>query len=190
MKGYLWAVLLLPLLSGCACKLEPADCWGLCGQKASDFSSDEKIIQQLKNHQQKPSKPLSGLDRALGILTTPLGKNLGLLGWVDLNKRVEVKGRVIQAAYSADQFYTVDMQIHTISLDGKQVQLVPDSTFIRAEICIHCVMLKEKNRPKAGHEVSIAGRLKWDADGFLEVHPQKTSDVKILNQKQHLVDVK
>jgi len=114
------------------------------------------------------------------VFSTPVGKNLDILSWKGRHKHTEMNADVIQAAYSTDRFYTVDMRIRTMQLDGRKLDIEPGKSFIRAEICIRCVPLKEDQRPKAGDVIQLAGKLKWDGDGFLEVHPQQVADVRIL----------
>jgi len=178
-RRVLIAIALLLMVS-CACDLTPTECriWGC--DKAKALVSNEQISAQLRK---EVNPPLNWLDRTSGGLTTPLGKNMGLRGWVDLGRVVELSGEVIHAAYSTDKFYTVDLRIRSISLDGLPLEIA-GARFIRAEICMACIPLPETSWPQAGNRVHLVGKLKWDADGFLEVHPLRPEDIEIVNQEQ------
>ena len=178
-RGCLWVGIVLSILmAGCACKSEPRQCFisGCDGAKA--LVTNEAIADELRKN---VNEPLNLPSRAVGFLTTTLGKNCGIHGWVDLHRHADVEGKVIQVAYSTDKFYTVDMQIESILLDRHPLTITGER-YIRAEICINCVPLAESDRPLAGDRVRLSGKLKWDADGFLEVHPQQISDVEIIER--------
>jgi len=176
-RRVLIAIALLLMVS-CACDLTPTECRIWDCDKAKALVSNEQIADQLRK---EVNPPLNWLDRTSGGLTTPLGKNMGLRGWVDLGRAVGVSGEVLHAAYSTDKFYTVDLRIRSISLDGIPLEIAGER-FIRAEICMACIRLPEASWPQAGNRVHLAGKLKWDADGFLAVHPQRPDNIEIVNQ--------
>lgn len=173
------SLLSLLFLASCGCNLHPmAECWGLKCEApgAKGYRSNEDIAALLRD---QVNKPLGTLAKVSGRLTTSIGKNIGILGWRDLHSHALVDGVVLHAAYSSDHFYTVDMRIRSMLLDGQPLKL-QGTRYIRAEICMNCITLKREAWPQPGERVKIAGKLKWDADGFLEVHPQKGADVSVL----------
>ena len=118
---------------------------------------------------------VGGFGRATGFLYTPF-KRSGIFGWADLGYDGEITGVVKQSAKSTDQFYTVDMKLETLQIDGKIIPLT-DERYLRAEICLCDVKLSEKDRPREGEIVWMRGRMVWDGDGFVEIHPRSEADV-------------
>jgi hypothetical protein len=113
--------------------------------------------------------------RGSGILTTYLGKLLGVQGWRDYHLAATVRGNVVHAAGSTDGLYTIDVQIDQLYLDSQPVRLGFSPAFIRIEVFpfarIGAPLPVRKNDP-----VCVSGKLMWDADGFLEIHPKRPSD--------------
>ena len=124
------------------------------------------------------NKKICGAAAALGFLTTPF-KRLGIFGWRDLGTEIVVTGEVIHSVHSTDRFLTVDVEIAELLAGGQLVPLT-SPRFLRAEICERGLALPEAKWPCPGDRVRIAGRLKWDGDGFLEVHPQRAQQVEVL----------
>lgn len=122
--------------------------------------------------------PLSWYAGLFGALTTPF-KRLGVYGWSDTNFVAVATGEVEHASESTDRFLTVDMQLHSLIVNSTLLPLRKPK-FIRAEICLADVKLDEDRKPKPKQEVKIAGRLMWDGDGFLEVHPRDAEDIVIV----------
>jgi hypothetical protein len=126
------------------------------------------------------NKELGGLARFLGFLTTPF-KRMGILGWRDLGISIVAVGQVKQSSWSTDRFVTVDLHLSEIEGDGASITL-RQRRYLRAEICERQLRLPKEQWPCPGDQVRIAGRLMWDGDGFLEVHPQYRSDIEILQK--------
>jgi hypothetical protein len=119
--------------------------------------------------------PLGWFVRASGIVTTYLGKLLGIQGWRDYHLRGRVKGSVVQAAGSTDFLYTIDLQIEEMHLGDTLVSLDANPRFIRVEV-FPFARIGVPLPVKAKDEVCVSGKLMWDADGFLEIHPKKRRD--------------
>lgn len=126
------------------------------------------------------NKPVTPIGRKLGWLTTPF-KRLGIFGWRDMGIDVRATGDVREAVFSTDHFLTVDLQLNELIADGHPVTLEP-ARYLRAEICERELALPHLLWPCPGDTVRISGRLMWDGDGFLEVHPLKAGDVEILQK--------
>jgi hypothetical protein len=99
---------------------------------------------------------------------------LGIQGWRDYHLRASVQGRVVQAAGSTDGLYTIDVQIDRLCVADKSAALHRPS-FVRIEVFpfsrIGAPLPVTRNQ-----NVSISGKLMWDADGFLEIHPKTKTD--------------
>ena len=113
--------------------------------------------------------------RTSGVVTTYLGKMLGIQGWRDYHLLGTVKSRVVHAARSTDFLYTIDLRIEQLWVGGKPVTLAVGSKFIRAEV-FPFVRMGTLLPVRENDEVCVSGELMWDGDGFLEIHPKKRTD--------------
>ncbi len=121
-----------------------------------------------------PNPPLTLLARSTGLLTTYVGKILGIQGWRDYHLRASIEGRVVQAAGSTDGLYTIDVQVHRLCVSNTPADLNLPS-FIRIEV-FPFARIGAPLPVAPNQNVSISGKLMWDADGFLEIHPKNASD--------------
>jgi hypothetical protein len=69
------------------------------------------------------------------------------------------------------------MKLESLQIDGRHIPLT-DDRYLRAEICLCEVKLAKEDRPKVGEKVWIRGRMVWDGDGFIEVHPRNAAEVR------------
>jgi hypothetical protein len=100
---------------------------------------------------------------------------LGIQGWRNYHVRVVADGAVVQAASSTDGFYTIDIAVKHLVVDGETVRLEHQS-YIRAEV----KPWVRRGAPlpvSKGDDVCVSGSLMWDGDGFLEAHPRRGSDI-------------
>ena len=109
------------------------------------------------------------------MLTTYAGKIMGIQGWKDYHLSAQVSGTVAQAVGSDDGLYTIDLKVKELSVGGKPVDLLHPS-FIRVEV-FPLVRIGAWLPVFEDDDLCITGALMWDADGFLEIHPKKASDI-------------
>jgi hypothetical protein len=120
-------------------------------------------------------------------LTTYLGKILGIQGWRDYHVEARVEGKVTHAAWSTDFFYTIDLQVEHLYVEGRPVVLTEPPKFIRVEVLPFARI--GAPLPVCEHqEVSVSGKLVWDGDGFLEIHPKRAKDIQAGNPKVRAID--
>jgi len=160
------------LTTGCTCAAISNHQWS--GHKAPKIHSPEDLAKHLR---QNVNGAVNGFGRSMGFLYIPF-KRAGIVGWSDLGYDGEITGLVKQAVKSTDQFYTVDMKLQTLLIDGRNIQLT-DERYLRAEVCLCQVKLSEKERPHVGEIVWMRGRLIWDGDGFVEIHPRNKDEVSV-----------
>lgn len=128
------------------------------------------------------NKKLPRYARVLGLVSTPF-KRAGIFGWRDMGMDIVAVGTVQQSAWSTDYFVTVDLELQEVVANGQPVDFPPNEPrFLRAEICERQLGLPGSEWPCEGDKVRITGRLLWDGDGFLEVHPQTAAGVEILER--------
>jgi hypothetical protein len=162
-------------LTGCTCVNSPVPTWVL-GQPAPIVDSPQGVECALR---EVPNDPLPWFSRLVGFLTTSFGKNLGIRGWCDMHMDIDVTGFVLDATCSTDWFETIDLEVLTLRVKETDVVL-RKRRYLRSEVCMCLVPLHDSERPKVGDIVTIHGRLKWDSDGFLEVHPTDPDSVHVL----------
>lgn len=149
-------------------------CWLTCNNPPPIHDAANAI----ENLRSSPNKHLGWMARTSSLLTTPLGKKLGIRGWRDYCFRVYASGQVIQAADSWDHLFTVDLKISSLSQETAPPHPISCCRYIRAELFPH-VWNGINRLPAVGDSYRISGRLEWDADGFLEIHPESAADVRI-----------
>jgi len=158
------------LSTGCTCTAISNHQW--IGPKAPRISSPEDIA---KHFRQTVNGEVGAFPRATGFLYAPF-KRAGIFGWSDLGYDGEVTGLVKQSAKSTDQFLTVDVKLATLQIGGENIPII-DERYLRAEICLCDVKLSEKDWFREGETVWMRGRMVWDGDGFVEIHPRNAAEV-------------
>jgi len=169
----IFTFLLLFLLESCCCVSYSNHLW--LGRKPPSAGPLQE-----SNLRASVNKKLTGVARGAGFVTTPF-KRFGILGWRDMKTDAVALAEVVQAAASTDGFVTVDLRLENITLGGQPIPL-KSTRFIRAEICVEALGLSRSERPCTGDKVRLSGRLLWDGDGFLEIHPQRRTDIEILSK--------
>jgi hypothetical protein len=133
---------------------------------------------------------LSWWERASGMFSTS-AKETGLSNtWDEYDFWIDATGTVVHDAYSTDGLETID--IHLLTLDaydnesyrGEASCSWPkiDEKYIRVEVypSVSVFYYYSGQRPQPGNTVEVKGRLYWDRDGFLEIHPQHGGDLRII----------
>jgi len=152
---------------------EGVPCWIRC-HNPPEIKSAEMIADVLRCS----SNPrLSWLARATGLLTTYAGKLLGIQGWKDYHLQAQVSGTVTHAAGSDDGLFTIDVQVAHLRVGDRPIELLRPS-FIRVEV-FPLVRVGAQLPKKEGDNVCVSGKLMWDADGFLEIHPKKSQQIQL-----------
>jgi len=133
----------------------------------------------------KPNFRIPWIHRYLvSLFTTPF-KEVGIVGWTDYCVEACAVGAVVHADRSVDGFYTVDLALDSFAVQGQSTEFAKPR-FIRAET-------RGPARKQAaqvlrrGGDARICGELKWDHDGFLEIHPRQATQVEVLAGPQPAV---
>jgi len=161
--------------TGCTCVAISNHEWA--GHYPPKISRPEDIAENLRRSVNGRIK-FSG---SAGYFTIQF-KRIGIFGWRDLGYDGEITGKVKQTIKNSDQFYTVDMKLETFQINGKNMPLT-GGRYLRAEVCLCEVKLAENDLPKAGEKVWMRGRMVWDGDGFVEIHPRNAAEVKRLSSQ-------
>jgi len=150
-------------------------CWLACNNPPAIATASDAIAFTRTTR----NRALRRLDRDTGFLTTTFGKRLGIRGWKDYGFRVRVTGRVYQEAQSNDGLRTVDLEIDEFVPPDFHDDLACHR-YIRVEMFPR-VASRVCDTP-AGQRLQVEGDLRWDADGFLEMHPRRPDQVIFLPQ--------
>lgn len=174
-RGAILCVVMIAQMAATPASLhaEGIRCWIRCN-RPPDIKSSSDLPCALRRTSNPPLKLIA---RSTGILTTYLGKWLGIQGWRDYHLPATVTGEVVHAAGSTDAFYTIDVKIESLRVAGKQVQVIPGTSFIRIEV-LPRARFGAPLRVCPDQPIRVSGKLMWDADGFLEIHPTLANDIQ------------
>lgn len=156
------------LLNACRCSCSSSRI--IIGKKAPIFKTANDIMVRLDTI--LPPN-VSKFDKALGFWTVGF-KRAGIFGWKDLKYEAQINGVVQQCKKSTDGFLTVDVKINEVKIDSIFAKF-DNKKYIRVEICLTVIKIEEPIL--IGNEIIISGKLMWDGDGFLEIHPEKSTDI-------------
>jgi hypothetical protein len=151
------------------CKQNPV------GARAPKLASPQDAADHLR--QKINFKPWWTYRNTLAIIFTPL-KHAGFRGWTDYCSVACALGEVRHAVGGIDGMYTVDLALSAFRVNEEETHL-SNQRFIRVELFL---ALKKHMRvlPHEGDSVRICGKLMWDTDGFLEIHPRGPEDIQFV----------
>jgi len=145
------------------------------GVPAPNLRTPQDVANKLRR---KRNFPLWWWHRHVSSFFSTPAKNVGVFGWTDYCSEACAVGEVLYAAPSRHQFYTVDKVLKDFSVNGEHPKL-EGTRFVRIEM--HGQARQEtKLPPRAGDKVRLCGKLMWDGDGFLEIHPRTAEDTTFL----------
>ncbi len=151
-----------------------------CGHGFAGFSPPKlNSAQAAADHlRRKPNFRIPRIHRYFASLFTTPFKSLGLFGWTGYCTQACGVGEVLHADRSLDGFYTVDLVLDSFSVAGQPTRL-DKPRYIRAEVRGRArhIARRELRRGETGR---LCGELRWDRDGFLEIHPREESQVEAL----------
>lgn len=110
----------------------------------------------------------------------------GISGWLGTNfPQVCATGTVVRPpGISTDGLATIDLKLDLLNINGRRYRFdsghgIRGPRFLRVE---YFFMLDFQTVPTNGQCVEICGVLKWDTDneGWYEIHPHSSKDVKLL----------
>lgn len=150
----------------------------IIGAKPCQISKPSQVEFCL-DHQ--PSKPVGFVAAITGCVTTPF-KCIGIFGWTDYGYNAEATGKVVQARLSSDRFFTVDLMLKHLNVGNAAVSEAC-CRFIRAEVYQGNTPVPKGVRDLSAPTVLIRGKLVWDGDGYLEIHPERAGDYRVISSR-------
>jgi hypothetical protein len=149
---------------------------GFFVRSASNIGTDPCIRHWVVNQLSiAPQSRLTALDESSAFVTTPLFKKNGISGWTSTGCEATAEGvAVYPIAHSNDRFYTLDLSLRRLTIDGEST--TPHGRYMRVEIepdnVAHSAADRLASAIRAGTAVRVTGIVKIDTDGpFLEIHP-------------------
>jgi hypothetical protein len=124
----------------------------------------------------KPCPKISFLSSVTAVGTTPF-KCLGIQGWKDYGLNAAARGVVVQHRISSDGLMTVDLRLLSLAVDQVAIPIL-GPRYIRLEIYLGKVSVNRSLLRQPGTIIRADGKLVWDTDGWFEIHPQKSGDVR------------
>jgi hypothetical protein len=105
-------------------------------------------------------------DRAAEVGVTPF-KAMGVQGWKDFHLHARARGHVMQHEVSSNGYRTVDLRLVSLTVDNVRIHW-------RGTRYMRVAILDETNKL-----LRVEGKLVWDEDGWFEIHPESTGDVRL-----------
>ena len=115
-------------------------------------------------------------DRAAEVGVTPF-KAMGIQGWKDFHLHAKARGHVMQHEASSNGFRTADLRLESLTVDNVRVRW-KGTRFMRVEIFLGKVSVKPAILDDANALLCVEGKLVWDEDGWFEIHPERSGDVR------------
>jgi hypothetical protein len=154
--------------------------------KAPSISTCDDLFSNLRS---EVNDELTWYDKLFGAVFTPAKETGFSNAWDQYDLWMEARGTVIHNAYSTDGLETIDIKLLSlIAFDNESYSGTPKCSwpeidgekYIRAEVFPQVLVFYLGAEPQVGNTVLVKGRLYWDRDGFLEIHPQHGGDLRIL----------
>jgi hypothetical protein len=131
---------------------------------------------------------LTWYDKFLGMVFTSAKETGFSNAWDEYDLWIEARGIVIHDAYSTDGLETIDISLTSLAAydhethdgEAKCSWTEIEGKFIRVEVFPEVLVFYSGPQPQPGNHILVKGRLYWDRDGFLEIHPQHGGDLRIL----------
>jgi hypothetical protein len=111
-----------------------------------------------------------------------LFKSAGIQGWHDFKLHALAEGDVITHQSSSSGFLTWDLRLHSLTVDDVAIP-IEGTKYMRVEIFRGQVTVDKGIFRQTNRWAVAEGKLAWDTDGWFEIHPQKTGDVRFGPEK-------
>jgi len=118
-----------------------------------------------------------------GVLSSEFGvgnvifKSMGISGWKDYHIWAKARGVELQHQIESSGMCTVDIRLYSLTLDDTPIP-INGTNFMRVEIFLGRVAVDKSIRHQTNNVIIAEGKFVWDSDGWFEIHPQKTGDVR------------
>lgn len=162
--------------------------------KKPELSSGEDLFHHLKT---EVNKEVTWIQNKTAPIFTPFKETGFINSWDNYDYWVILKGEILHATQSWDGLKTLDIRLIALAVfDNEQGFISANPTngvgldhteffiqnpkFIRTEIYPHVLLAYKGVDPEVSHQFVVKGRLKWDRDGFLEIHPKYGRDLQIV----------
>jgi hypothetical protein len=154
--------------------------------KIPEISKFDDLIQNLRG---EVNEELTWLNKVTAPIFTPMKETGFSNTWDDYDYWVRAKGVIIHAAYSWDGITTLDLELISLSVFNNEQSLITREPlnesylwyteftalkpkYIRVEIMPQVSSIHRQTQAQISDTILINGQLRWDRDGFLEIHPQ------------------
>lgn len=121
-------------------------------------------------------------DRATEVVVT-LAKSAGIQGWKDYHIQAKATGVVVQHELSSNGFLTMDVRLRSLILSRTRIRW-RGTRYMRFEIFLGKVSVDKEIYDRTNELVFGQGKFVWDSDGWFEIHPQETGDVRPVTPPQ------
>ena len=105
-------------------------------------------------------------------------KSMGISGWKDYHMWAKARGVEVQHQIESSGMCTVDILLNSLTVNDISIPFKGTNYYMRVEIFLGHVAVEKSIRHQINHPITAEGKFVWDSDGWFEIHPQKTGDVR------------
>lgn len=97
--------------------------------------------------------------------------------------QAKATGVVVQHELSSNGFLTMDVRLRSLILNHTRIRW-SGTRYMRFEIFLGKVSVDKEVYDRTNELIFGQGKFVWDSDGWFEIHPQKTGDVRPVTPPQ------
>jgi hypothetical protein len=120
-------------------------------------------------------QPFLGSFAEAGTVTI---KCSGVQGWKDYHMEARATGVSLQCKFTSGPNLTIDLRLQSLTVKGMPVPL-HGIRYMRVVLFLFRTSVAAAVYERTNPIVVAQGKLVWNSDGWLEIHPQKTGDVQL-----------
>lgn len=105
-------------------------------------------------------------------------KSSGVQGWKDYHMEAQAIGVSLQRKFTSGPNLTIDIRLQSLTVKGIPVPL-SRLCYMRVVLFLVKTSVAAAVYERTNPVIVAQGKLVWNSDGWLEIHPQKSGDVQL-----------
>ena len=148
----------------------------ICGKSAPKISGpyDPALQANLSTNMWAP-QPFLGSFAEVGTVSI---KSSGIQGWKDYHMDARAIGVSLQRKFTSGPNLTIDLRLQSLTVKNIPVPLNRPS-YMRVVLFLMKTSVASAVYERTNSVIIARGKLVWNSDGWFEIHPQRTGDVRL-----------
>jgi hypothetical protein len=121
--------------------------------------------------------PQPFLGSAVEAVTVTI-KSSGIQGWKNYHMNACATGVAVQRKFTSGPNLTIDLHLQSLIVQGVPIPL-RGTRYMRVVIFLATTSVASAVYERTNPVIVAQGKFTWNRDGWFEIHPQKTGDVKL-----------